>query len=139
MNSPFHIAILNGTYIFSKRHDRSVACQKLTIKIIIIGKVWVAVIHTLRSALESAQEAKIVQIDSEQHQGILYKLCSLGIGGSALYILTRFLSNRSQHIMVDGCRSKLVNVVSQVPQLSVLGQLLFLLYTSELFPFCKMS
>ena len=35
--------------------------------------------------------------------------------------------------MVDGCRSKLVNVVSGVLQSSVLGPLLFLLYTSELF------
>ena len=35
--------------------------------------------------------------------------------------------------MVDDCRSKLVNIVSGVPQVSVLCPLLFLLYTSELF------
>ena len=50
-----------------------------------------------------------------------------------LSILTQFLSNRSQHVMVDDCRSKLVNVVSGVLQGSVLGPLLFLLYTSEIF------
>ena len=50
-----------------------------------------------------------------------------------LSILTQCLSNRSQQVMVDGCRSKLVNVVSGVPQGTVLGTLLFLLYTTELF------
>ena len=52
---------------------------------------------------------------------------------SKFHPLTQFLSNRSQFVLVDGCRSKLVNLVSGVPQGSVLGQLLFLLYTSELF------
>ena len=57
----------------------------------------------------------------------------MGIGGSVLSILTQFPSNRSQHVMVDGCRRKLVNAVSGVRQGSVLGPLLFLLCTSELF------
>ena len=35
--------------------------------------------------------------------------------------------------MVDDCQSKLVDVVSGVPQRSILGPLLFILYTSELF------
>ena len=70
--------------------------------------------------------------DRVNHLGILYKLCSVGIRGSVLSILTQFLSNRSQQVVVHGYRSKLVNVVSGV-QGSVLGPLLFLLYTSELF------
>ena len=95
--------------------------------------------HTLHSALESGQEARIVQIDFSKafdrvnYLVILYKLCSVGVGGSVLSISTQFLSNRSQHVMVDGCRSKLVSVGSGVPQGSVLGPLLFLLYTSEFF------
>ena len=51
-----------------------------------------------------------------------------------LSILTQFLSSLSQHVMVDDCRSKLVIVVSGVTQRSVLGPLLFILCTSELFP-----
>ena len=73
--------------------------------------------NTLQSTLESGQEARIVQIDFStafdrvNHLGILYKLCSVGIGGSVLSILTQLLSNRSQQVMVDGYRGKLVNVV----------------------------
>ena len=61
--------------------------------------------HTLQSTLESGQEARIVQIDFSAafervyNQGILYKLCSVGIGGSVLSILTQSLSNRSQHVL----------------------------------------
>ena len=54
----------------------------------------VCTLQTLQSALESGQEARIGQIDFRaafdrvNHQGILYWLCSLGIGGSVLSILT---------------------------------------------------
>ena len=62
----------------------------------------------------------ILQIDFSaavymvNNQGNLYKLFSVGIEGSVLSILTQFLSNRSQHVMSDGSRSKVVNVVSGV-------------------------
>ena len=113
---------------------------------LLIGKVGVPVpytvperSHTLQSALENGQEARIVQIDFSaafdrvNHLGIHYKLCFVGNGGSVLSILTEYLSNRLQQVMVDGCRTKLVNVVSGVPQGSVLGQVLFLLNASDLF------
>ena len=97
------------------------------------------VAYTLQSALEIRQEARMVRIDfcadfdRVNHQVILFMLCSVGVGGSVLSVLTQFLSNRSQYVVVDGCRSKLVNVVSAMPQGSVLGPLWFLLYTAELF------
>ena len=56
--------------------------------------VLLCMFHTLQSALKSEQEARFVQIDFSaafhrvNHLGILYKLCSVGIGGSVLSILT---------------------------------------------------
>ena len=48
-------------------------------------------------------------------------------------IWTQFLSNRPEHVMVDGYFRKLVSVVSGVPQGSVLGPLFIILHSSELF------
>ena len=56
------------------------------------------VAHTLQDALEMGQEARMVQIDFSvtfdrvNNQGILFKLCSVGVGGSVLSVLTLFLS-----------------------------------------------
>ena len=52
------------------------------------------VAHTMQSALEMGQEAKIDEIDFSatfdrvNHQGILFKLNSVGVGGSVLSLLT---------------------------------------------------
>ena len=50
-----------------------------------------------------------------------------------LSVLTQLVCNRSHYVVVDGCSSKLVNVISGVPQGSVLGQQLLLWYTAELY------
>ena len=79
---------------------------------------FLCVTHTLQSTLESAHQARILQInfsavfDRVNHQRILYKFCSPGIGCSALSIMTQLLSNRAQHVMADGYRSNQVNIVS---------------------------
>ena len=76
-------------------------------------------------------------ISSNKNEPITNSYCLFFNEGTPFYHkcdhLTQFLSNRSQHVMVDGCRSKLVIVVSGLPQGSVLGPLLFLLYTLELY------
>ena len=101
--------------------------------------------HTLQRALESRQGARIVQIDFSaafdrvNHQGILYKLSSVGIESSVLSVLRQFLSNRSQYVLVAVCRSKLVNVVSGVPQGSVLGRCCSFSTPRNFFPFWRIS
>ena len=108
---------------------------------LLIGNVWVPVMHFracpihCRVHWRGGRKLGSCRLISVQPLigSTIWVLCSVGIGGSVLSILKQFLSNRSKHVMVDGCLSKLVNVVSGVPQGSVLGSLLFLLYTSELF------
>ena len=57
------------------------------------------VAHALQSALEAWEKARIVQVDfsatfdSVNHQGILIKLCSVGVGGCVLSVLTQFSLN----------------------------------------------
>ena len=101
--------------------------------------LWVP--HTLHSSLESWQVARIVQIDFNAATDwvkttIRIFSISSALWGSVFWILTPFLPNGSQHVMVNSkcCRSKLVKVVSGVPPGRIIGPLLFLLYTSELFP-----
>ena len=90
--------------------------------------------YILQSALGSRQKARFVQIDfnaafdTVNHQGILYKLCSVGIGGSVFFVLTVSIKPITTRYGGWLC---LVNVVSAVPQGSVLGSLFFLLHTSE--------
>ena len=75
--------------------------------------------------------------DRVNNQGILYKLCSVGIEGSVLSLWTQIQSNRSQHVMVDGFRSKLVKVVSGVPQGCVWARYCSSCTLQSFFPFRK--
>ena len=66
------------------------------------------------------------------HEALLYKLCLLGIGGPVFNVLIEFLSERKQCVAVDGKFSNTERVLSGVPQGSVLGLLLFILFTADL-------
>ena len=67
------------------------------------------------------------------NSGLLFKLKSIGVGGSVLSTCTEFLSNRWQRVVVDGAAREWIPIFSGVPQGSVLGPLLFILFTSKMF------
>ena len=56
----------------------------------------------------------------------------LGIGGPVSNVLKEFLSERKKCVVVDGKLSNMERVLSDVPQGSVLGPLLFILFPADL-------
>ena len=56
---------------------------------------------------------------------LLYKLKRIGVSGKLFDIIQSYLSNRKQFVRVDGTCSTILDVISGVPEGSILGPLLF--------------
>ena len=77
--------------------------------------------------------------DSVPHQELLLKLWKVGVVGSLWRWLREYLSNRCQRVCINNSDSSTRPVISSVPQGSLLGPLLFLVYINDLPPSLKHS
>ena len=70
--------------------------------------------------------------DKVWYEGLLFKLKQNRISGQIRNLFTSYLDKRKQRVLLNGCESHWAIIESGLPQGSVLGPLLFLIYINDL-------
>ena len=89
-------------------------------------------------AVDDGKEIRVIFCDISKafdrvwHRGLLFKLRRMGVCGSLLQWFENYLNDRVQRVVVEGSASSYTEIKAGVPQGSILGPLMFLIYINDI-------
>ncbi len=96
------------------------------------------VYNDICKALDDGKEVRAVFCDISKafdrvwHRGLIFKLSSIGINGCLLKWFSSYLSSRKQRVVYANASSQWSSINAGVPQGSILGPLLFMIYVNDI-------